>query len=169
MRSFRIKNGPSALAETTERLHPGAFRGVGSGRMPFLMSGLVAGLLFISYPAAAQVTNARPSSEPLSAALSPQTWALVEQSIDRALTWLARQQSADGAFQGPPAAQPAATSFAVMAFLSRGHVPGEGPYGAQLEKAIDYVLRTQQSDGLLAHSMKKSCMKPPSRRPQAAA
>ena len=37
-----------------------------------------------------------------------------------------------------------------MAYLSKGHLPGEGPYGAQLDLAIDYVLRCQQADGLLA-------------------
>jgi len=36
-----------------------------------------------------------------------------------------------------------------MAFLSRGHVPGEGPYGPQLSRAIDYVLASQQPSGLL--------------------
>src|SRR4030095_8529851 len=39
-----------------------------------------------------------------------------------------------------------------MAYLSRGHIPGEGPHGARLDKAIDFVLRTQQSDGLLAYA-----------------
>jgi hypothetical protein len=47
-------------------------------------------------------------------------------------------------------AQPAATSLSIMAYLSKGHVPGEGPYGARLDKAIDFVLRSQQSDGVLA-------------------
>ena len=36
------------------------------------------------------------------------------------------------------------TSFCVMAFLSRGHTPGFGPYGKQLDRAIDYVLSCQQ-------------------------
>jgi hypothetical protein len=38
-----------------------------------------------------------------------------------------------------------------MAFLSRGHQPGFGPYGEQLNRAIDYVLSCQQADGLLCH------------------
>ncbi len=36
-----------------------------------------------------------------------------------------------------------------MAFLSRGYQPGAGPYGEQLNRAIDYVISCQQVDGLL--------------------
>jgi hypothetical protein len=90
--------------------------------------------------------------ESLASALSPQAWTQVEQSIDRALAWLASQQENDGSFDAPSSAQPAATSLSVMAFLSKGHTPGEGPYGARLDRAIDFVLRTQQSDGLLAYA-----------------
>lgn len=93
-----------------------------------------------------------PSTESLAAVLTPQQWSQVEQSIDRALAWLAKQQDSDGSIDAPASAQPAATSLAIMAFLSKGHIPGEGPYGRALEKAIDFVLRTQQPDGLLAFS-----------------
>jgi hypothetical protein len=37
-----------------------------------------------------------------------------------------------------------------MAYLSKGHMPGEGAYGRQIDLAIDYVLRLQQPNGLLA-------------------
>ena len=94
--------------------------------------------------------SASPESESLASALSANQWKQVEESIDRALAWLARQQESDGSIDAPDSAQPAATSLTVMAFLSKGHVPGEGPYGRVLEKAIDFVLRCQQGDGLLA-------------------
>lgn len=90
--------------------------------------------------------------ESLASALTPQAWEQVEQSIERALAWLAGEQNTDGSFSAPDSAQPAATSLAVMAYLSKGHMPGEGPYGKQIEAAIDYVLRVQQSNGLLATS-----------------
>ncbi len=89
-------------------------------------------------------------SDSLAAALTPQAWEQVERSIDRALAWLAKQQAADGSFEAPDTAQPAATSLAIMAYLSKGHLPGEGPYGKQIDKAIDYVVGLQQSSGLLA-------------------
>ena len=101
-------------------------------------------------PAQPAAPSAGVESESLAAALTPQAWEQVERSIERALAWLAKQQEADGSFDAPGTAQPAATSFAIMAYLSKGHLPGEGPYGKQIDKAIDYVLGMQQSNGLLA-------------------
>src|SRR5690606_13220544 len=43
--------------------------------------------------------------------------------------------------------QPAVTSMAVMAFLSRGHLPDQGPYGRNISQAIDFVLSTQRRRG----------------------
>jgi hypothetical protein len=45
---------------------------------------------------------------------------------------------------------PAVTGLAVMAFLSAGHVPGEGRYGATIEKSVRWLLRKQQANGLFA-------------------
>lgn len=45
---------------------------------------------------------------------------------------------------------PAVTGLAVMAFLSAGHVPGEGRYGAVIDKGIRWILRKQKTNGLIA-------------------
>lgn len=81
--------------------------------------------------------------------LSPQQWRQVDGSVDRALQFLITQQRADGSFQTVVTGQPGITSLCVLAFLSRGHLPGEGPYGDAINRAIDYVLAQQQSNGLL--------------------
>jgi hypothetical protein len=81
--------------------------------------------------------------------LTPAQWQVLNRSVDRALDFLATQQAGDGSFHAPPQGQPAVTSLSVMAFLSRGHLPGDGPHGQSLSRAIDYVLASQQSDGLL--------------------
>src|SRR5207244_6140846 len=44
---------------------------------------------------------------------------------------------------------PAATGLAVMAFLSAGHVPGEGKYGEVVEKGIRWVVKQQLANGLI--------------------
>ncbi len=102
--------------------------------------------------ASAQTSNpttiARSSN--LSAALAPEDWQKVEIGVDRGLAWLAAQQAEDGSFPGIEVAQPATTSLAVMAFLSRGHLPGRGNYGQKLDRAIDYVLATQRSRGVFS-------------------
>lgn len=83
----------------------------------------------------------------LSAALPPGEWSRVETGVDKGLAWLASQQEADGRFPSDDAAQPAVTSMAVMAFLSRGHMPDQGKYGKQISAAIDFVLSTQRRRG----------------------
>lgn len=100
--------------------------------------------------AAPAMTNKLAPTESLSAALPPAEWTRVEDCVDRSLAWLATQQAADGSFPTKPIAQPAVTSLCVLAFLSRGYQPGIGPYGAQLDRAIDFVLGCQMPDGLFS-------------------
>ncbi len=90
-----------------------------------------------------------PKPKPLSAVLPPDQWKKLESAVDRALAWMATQQERDGSFPTVDQGEPAVTSLCVMAFLSRGHQPGAGPYGAQINRAIDFVLGCQKPDGLL--------------------
>ena len=86
------------------------------------------------------------------AVLTPGKWEEVERSIDLALTWLASEQKTDGSFPTHLSAQPAVTSLCVMAFLARGHLPDQGPYGEALTRAIDYTVACQKPGGLIAWS-----------------
>ena len=72
-------------------------------------------------------------------ALPADRWQMVESAVDRGLRWLSTQQQPDGSFSGAEVSQPAVTCFAVMAFLSRGHVPDQGTYGRNLTRAIDGI------------------------------
>jgi len=81
--------------------------------------------------------------------LSPEQQRGMEASIDRALAWMATQQQKDGSFAGHEGGQPGITSLCIMAFLSRGHLPGRGPYGAHLNKALEFVLSCRKPDGLI--------------------
>ncbi len=83
----------------------------------------------------------------LSNALPAGEWTRVEEGVDDGLAWLASQQAEDGRFPSDDAAQPAVTSMAIMAFLSRGHMPDQGPYGERISAAIDFVLSTQRRRG----------------------
>lgn len=84
------------------------------------------------------------------AILSDTDWRRIEQAVDRGLSYLAARQAADGSFSSKDTGQPAVTSLAVMAFLARGHLPGEGPYGPALDRAVQYVIRCQKPDGLIS-------------------
>jgi hypothetical protein len=94
-----------------------------------------------------QAPAAVATSANLSLALPPGEWSRVETGVDKGLAWLAGQQQSDGRFPSADTAQPAVTAMAVMAFLSRGHIPDQGPYGRQISQAIDFVLSTQQRRG----------------------
>jgi hypothetical protein len=80
----------------------------------------------------------------------PTTNKEADKAIERGLEYLRRTQEADGAWKAGSAKNPAITSLAVMAFLSAGHVPGEGKYGDSVERGIQWVLKSQNVNGLLA-------------------
>lgn len=92
----------------------------------------------------------RMAESPSTDVLSDAQWARVDDSVDRALEWLANQQQPDGSFPTTSLGQPGVTSLCVMAFMAHGHLPGEGPYGAQLENAVGYILSCQKQNGILA-------------------
>ncbi|MHC5052409.1 MAG: hypothetical protein ACYTGK_17590, partial [Planctomycetota bacterium] len=94
-----------------------------------------------------------------------------DQAVEGALRWLASQQNrvrgdANGSWSAKvgfkindgyrlqPQSQPqeglphlGVTALAGMAFLSGGHLPGQGPYGDVMDRALDFVLRSVQEDG----------------------
>src|SRR5690349_11901773 len=85
------------------------------------------------------------------AAAEPADEARLKQAVDRALEFLKRTQDPDGAWRAEQSQKNAAiTALAVMAFLSAGHVPGEGPYGDTVAKGVRWVLAAQQPNGKIA-------------------
>ena len=82
--------------------------------------------------------------------LTPILWQKVDAAADKALGWLASQQQRDGSFPTLDTGQPGVTSLCVLAFAANGHLPGEGPYGERLDKAVQYILAAQKPNGLIA-------------------
>lgn len=120
----------------------------------------ICGLFFVmTYPAAkCETVVADPDSAPGQLAmdiLTDDQWQQVDETVDRGLAWIASQQRPDGRFHSNRrSGQPGITSLGIMAFLSRGHQPGDGEYGPQLSHALEFVLSCQQADGVL-------CQDPP--------
>ena len=107
----------------------------------------------IAQAAAQDAGGAIPLIDPtneLPEALNGEQLAKLCKSVDQGLAALKELQAEDGSFPTQRDGQPAVTSLAIMAFLSRGHVPGEGPYGETLSKALNYVLAQQKGSGLFA-------------------
>jgi prenyltransferase beta subunit len=78
----------------------------------------------------------------------------LDTSLDRALAFLAKDQQSNGSWardggRGNQRNVTGITSLALMAFLAKGHTPGIGPYGETLNKGIDFILESQQSNGML--------------------
>jgi hypothetical protein len=82
-----------------------------------------------------------------------------EVAVDNALAYLANAQNDDGSWnsgtfnmagRGVGMRDPAITALCVMAYLSAGHVPGEGRYGDRILRGIRYVCSQQQGNGVFA-------------------
>ena len=83
--------------------------------------------------------------------LDSQQFSQLLAAVDRGLAALQQQQQPDGRFLTINYGQPAVTALAVMAYISRGHMPGQGPYGELLNEAINYVLSQQKTSGIFSH------------------
>src|SRR5262249_10044167 len=78
--------------------------------------------------------------------LTPQT----DRAIHLGLAWLAKSQNADGSFgSGTYRGNIAVTSLAGLAFMSSGSSPGRGPYGANIDKALLYVMENTSAAGFV--------------------
>lgn len=74
----------------------------------------------------------------------------VDRAIGDALAYLAKNQRDNGAFRSPGMKNNTGiTSLCVMAFLAKGYTPGLGEYGDVIDRGIDFVLDSQQNNGLL--------------------
>jgi len=69
----------------------------------------------------------------------------------KALEWLATKQNSDGSFSdGAYAHNTAITAYAMLAFMSQGHLPNQGQYGPEVGKAARFLVASQrESDGYL--------------------
>jgi len=74
----------------------------------------------------------------------------VDLATDKGLLFLAGTQLPDGSWPTECGRSPGITAVAVLAFMAKGHVPGQGPYGENIERGIRYVLSEAQDNGLLA-------------------
>ncbi len=85
--------------------------------------------------------------------LSDQQFAAIEEAMDRGLRSLNRYRQENGRYSTRyDVSQPGITSLCVMAYLSRGHLPGSGPHGDHLNESIDFVISCQHANGLLAET-----------------
>ncbi len=87
-------------------------------------------------------------------------------AVDQGLAWLASNQNEDGSWTAKigykvnvdykytedERGHVGVSGLAGMAFLAGGHVPGRGPYGQNVERALNFVLSCVQEDGYITHA-----------------
>lgn len=73
----------------------------------------------------------------------------IEAAVDKALRYLASNQSADGTYPDSYGRSVGVVSLVGMSFLSAGYVPEYGDYAENIDRCITYVLESQRSNGLL--------------------
>lgn len=72
-------------------------------------------------------------------------------AADKALRYLVAKQKADGSFGGQQKSNElAVTALCGQAFLSAGSKPGNGQYGTEIQKSVDFVLKHVTDSGLIA-------------------
>lgn len=74
---------------------------------------------------------------------------VIETAVDKALQYLAANQSADGTFTDSYGRSVGVVSLVGMSFLSAGYTPGYGEFSDTIDRCIAYVLDSQRSNGLL--------------------
>ena len=95
--------------------------------------------------AAAEAARPKPAAELLTPA--------AERSTEKGLKWLAARQHEDGSFgSGPYRGNVAVVGLCGLSLLASGSTPGRGPHGAELDKAIDYLLAHTQQGGYIIAS-----------------
>jgi len=72
-----------------------------------------------------------------------------QQAIHSGLAYLAATQRSDGSWNGSSGPSTGIVGICTVAFLSTGHVPGSGNYGAVVSRGLGYLLSKAQPNGLI--------------------
>ena len=74
----------------------------------------------------------------------------LEQAVSRGLNYLARTQTPQGCWPDTYGSVSGVVGLAMMTFLAHGERPDEGRYGKVIRRAVDYIVKNQQANGLLS-------------------
>ena len=113
------------------------------------MPRVVLSFLLFASPLGCLVVSAVDSQRVTSIELTPHA----RRAIDRALSYLEREQSPDGSW-GKGRYWVANTALCTMAFMVQGHVPGKGKFGETMEKGVGYLVGQagKRTDGYIVDS-----------------
>jgi hypothetical protein len=129
-------------AETFAELHPGEPRRRFLGRLAAAAAGFASAVAPRGLLRAAEDDPERSAAEMITAE--------AQKAIDSGLSFLADRQQTDGSFgAGGYSRDVAVAGLAGMAFMASGSTPGRGPYGAETERCVRYILENTQDNGYI--------------------
>lgn len=123
-------------------------RGVKIRNLPKVLVALIVATAMVAASTPAQPPEKRTTADkPTDVAVDAATLA----ATAKALEWLAEKQNANGSWSEIPFPHNTAiTSFAMLAFMSQGHLPGQGKFGPQVAKGCRFLLSSaRDADGYL--------------------
>jgi hypothetical protein len=86
-------------------------------------------------------------NNPLAEEMTPDLHA----AVDRGFRYLQAQQNTDGSFgRGRYGRNAGITALCALAFMADGNLPGRGPFGDEVDRALEFVLANAHESGLLA-------------------
>jgi len=74
----------------------------------------------------------------------------LERAVSKGLEFLKETQNEDGSWPGQYGRVSGVVGAAMMTFLAHGESPDDPKYGPVIRKAVDYIIKNQQSNGLLS-------------------
>lgn len=76
----------------------------------------------------------------------------VTATINFTLAELARKQNEDGSWSGTYGKNVGETSLCLLAFMALGNLPGEGKYGSNVAKGVNWILAQSKQSGLIQYT-----------------
>lgn len=78
----------------------------------------------------------------------------LELAYVKGMQFLSKDQKENGSYGGRNGTRPAIVAVCTMAFLAHGEDPISGPYSKNIQRAIDYIIKSQKkSNGYIGDSM----------------
>jgi len=99
--------------------------------------------------ASSNLTTAQPANRP-TPAVGPEITPELDQTIAKAINYLASTQSDDGSWEGGRFGKNVAiTSLACLAFMGDGNTASRGPYSDHIMRGLRFVLDSTKENGLI--------------------
>jgi hypothetical protein len=94
--------------------------------------------------------TARPNNSAENNPLANEMTDDLRKAVSNGFEYLRSQQNADGSFgRGRFGRHVGITALCALAYMADGNLPGRGPYGEQVSKALEFVLQHSTETGLL--------------------